>query len=69
MRKDRSDVKDDRFKELDEGNLINDGDIRKRLEKVTRIHHCDITGGHNGVTYGDIDYLMNKIYNIKIQKK
>ena len=68
MRKDRSDVIDDRFKELDEGNLINDGDIRKRLEKVTRIHHCDITGGHNGVTYGDIDYLMNKIYNIKIQK-
>ena len=63
-----ADVTDDRCKGQDEGTLINDGDIRKRLEKVPRINHCDITGGYNGVIHGDIEYLMSKIYNIKIQK-
>jgi len=56
-----ADVIDDRCKGQDEGTLINDGDIRKRLEKVSRINHCDIAGGYNGVIHGDIEYLMSKI--------
>jgi len=56
-----ADVIDDRCKGQNEGTFTNDGDIRKRLEKVSRINHGDITGGYNGVIHGDIEYLMSTV--------
>ena len=68
MRMKTADVIDDRIKGQDEGDSINDGDIRKGPEKVPRINHRDFTGGHNRAIYEDIESLMSKIYNINIQK-